>query len=137
METKRAEIKAWLARTGRSYQYLADELEVSLFSVNGWMSKNNIPKAKLTRIEQLMAEDAVQPAHKPALEDFKAFPIMLTKEDYKRCENAAQGSNQSLADWAADILAKAAEEYDLGKTPPAPAASAAPAYDAEAQSPYA
>lgn len=116
MQNKRAEIKAWLARTGRSYQNLADEMQVSLFTVNGWLSKNNIPKAKLERIEAMMKADTEpergKAAHsKVSAEDFKTFPVLLANEDYERCLHAADAAGLSVSDWAADICAAEAAEF--------------------------
>ena len=111
MQNKRAEIKAWLARTGRSYQNLADEMQVSLFTVNGWLSKNNIPKAKLERIEALMKADTEPERGKVSADELKAFPVLMAEADYERCLHAADAQRLSVSDWAADVLAAEAAAF--------------------------
>lgn len=111
MKNKRAEIKAWLARTGRSYQNLADEMQVSLFTVNGWLSKNNIPKAKLERIEALMKADTEPERGKVSADELKAFPVLMAEADYERCLHAADAQRLSVSDWAADVLAAEAAAF--------------------------
>lgn len=111
MQNKRAEIKAWLARTGRNYQNLADEMQVSLFTVNGWLSKNNIPKAKLERIEDLMKADTEPERGKVSADELKAFPVLMAEADYERCLHAADAQRLSVSDWAADVLAAEAAAF--------------------------
>lgn len=128
MQNKRAQIKAWLARTGRSYQNLADQMKVSLFTVNGWMSKNNIPQTQLERLDALMAADEASPAHvkvQARAEDFKTFPVLLTAEDYALCAAAAAAQGLSVSDWAADVCADSAAAF--AKTEQEAAAAQPPA----------
>lgn len=60
-----AQIKAWLASTGRTYESFAAELGVSKGTVSQWMMSKNpspIPEMALKLISRLMQEDGSLPS---------------------------------------------------------------------------
>lgn len=71
MDEKKAEIKKWLKDNGKSRQWLASELLVTLGTVNAWLAgQYKIPAMKLQKIEELMSPPPVR-VHLP--DEWEAF----------------------------------------------------------------
>lgn len=90
------EIKAWLKRENKSREWLASQLLVSKWAVNGWLSSGNpIPEKKLMLIEKLMlGEDELK--------------VDLPPEFEKQLKELAEKAHQTIDELVLHILEQTA-----------------------------
>lgn len=108
----RDEIKAWLKKTGRTRTWLADELMVTINTVNGWMSNRDIPAAKLDRIRELMgviatpqvSESAARAARDAGL--IRAVSVAFVADEYELVMEAARDSGKTVEEYILESALK-------------------------------
>lgn len=105
MEMKKEEIKRWLKSSGLSRRELAEKCFVSLSTVNQWLSTSSIPQAKMLLIENLMREDEQKViAEMSKKDDWKAYSVMVSQEEYNMIAAAAALDGMSVEEWSAQQL---------------------------------
>lgn len=138
------EIKAWLKANRIRRDEFAERLGVAKGTVDIWLSGGReINEVKMKAIELLMEGGALAtpaPAHtKVSAEDFKAFPVLLTDEDYELCLRAADARGLTVSDWAADVCAEEAAAFlkkeEAARKAAAEAPTAAPPATPDPQAP--
>lgn len=71
-------LREWLNASGKSRQWLADKLRVTVGSVNNWLSKNGgIPKGKAAAVEMLISSNS-------APEKTAQVVLSFTDEEWER-----------------------------------------------------
>lgn len=108
----RDEIKAWLKKTGRTRTWLADELMVTINTVNGWMSNRDIPAAKLDRIRELMgvvatpqvSESAARAARDAGL--IRSVSVTFIADEYELILEAARDSGKTVEEYILESALK-------------------------------
>lgn len=98
------EIKAWLKKTGMSRQEFGKKVGVSKSSVDNWLAGvSPIPAGRLALIQELIEQPSSSPAPAPAplsIETVKVLNVILTRDEFKLCAEAALACHMDLAAWA-------------------------------------
>lgn len=106
MNQTKADIKKWMKSKGVSREELAQKCFVTYLTVKGWFSKNGkIPPAKALIIESLMREDEQKViAEMSKKDDWKAYSVMVSQEEYNMIAAAAALDGMSVEEWSAQQL---------------------------------
>lgn len=85
MDLSVSDIKNWLKSIKKDRKWLADQLFVSIHTVNNWLAPNSpipIPKAKLAYIQNLMTPHQTIKTKKVNYDDIITFSVRLTPEEW-------------------------------------------------------
>lgn len=111
------DIKQWLKVRKKTHAWLAQQLGVTVHSVNGWLSSGKkITPARLAHIAEVlhlydMAEQAadIQVNETPLeREHMDSLTLYIDGETFDQWNKAALASGQILRDWATKTLTEAA-----------------------------
>lgn len=86
MDPSVQEIKNWLKRIKKNRKWLAEQLFVSVHTVNNWLSPNSsipIPKSKRAFIQSLIEKSQSIENKKVNYDDVLTFAVRLTPEEWK------------------------------------------------------
>lgn len=98
------EIKSWLADSGRSREWLAEECGVSLATVNGWLSAGRpIPGPALRIIERLRNG---APELNPR----------LSVSEFLAAQQEAKAKGLTLDEWLAELIRKEVSQPPRSKS---------------------
>ncbi len=112
MKDTKERIKDWLKAFGHTREWLAGECDVSVKTVNNWLSSpQDIPAAKLRLIERLTQEDeAAEAARRQKLiPTAQVFSLEVDLPTFRSYSAAALAHGQTLEQWAINELNTAAE----------------------------
>jgi hypothetical protein len=118
MNPTKDQIKIWLKHPGRSRKWLSNECDVSINTVNNWLSTAiEIPPKQLIRIAQLMAAPEEKPPASVPVES--VLVIKTTPAENEAWSKAALAKGKILSDWAIDAIRSAyqAEQSTLAIHP--------------------
>ena len=121
-------IKAWLKRTGRSRDWLGQQLGVSKKTVDNWLSVQEIPDGKLRLIERLMADDVAEDARQKQLSEptNQVFSVEVDLMRFRRYNAAATAEGLLLEEWTIKTLDSTVERISATVGIRASITSAAP-----------
>lgn len=111
------EIKRWLKDRKKTHAWLAEQLYVTVHSVNGWLSSGKkITRAREAQIAAVFHHyDATDDAHDLyAAEDEEepddSVTLYVDRATFDLWDSAAHASGEILRDWATRTLTEAAME---------------------------
>lgn len=107
IEEQRTLIRTWLIQSGMTRQQLAQQLDVSLASINNWLSCTNIPEKRWNAIMKLF-EQKEEPVRD------RIVGTSLTKEEMERLEEAAKKIGLSVNDFFRECILRQVKQ-DLGE----------------------
>jgi hypothetical protein len=111
---EKAQIKMWLKATGRTREWLGENVHVKKRTVNNWLSSaQQIPADKLTLIQRLMAdEDELRDQERrKAFSANQVFSLEVDLPTYRAYSEAAKKARQTLEEWSITELNEAARGF--------------------------
>jgi hypothetical protein len=121
-------IKRWLKRTGRTREWLGEQMGVKKRGVDNWLSSaKQIPEGKLRLIERLIADDTEAEAQerRKAFPANQVFSLEVDLPTYRAYSEAAKEARQTLEEWSITELNEAARGF-FGGTEAQEQSSASP-----------
>lgn len=107
MKVTQDSVKQWLKDHGRSRQWLADECESALQTINNWLGTDRgIPAKAVLIIERLMEADEAKAADEAGIP--QNLVLEFSKESFSQICDVALSEGKKPRDWAEEELLKLA-----------------------------
>lgn len=96
--TSKTEIKEWLKKIGRNRQWLADQLGVSKYAINNYLSTSiDIPSRAAGMISKLMQKED---------QDSASIPVFIPEEFVAYVQQESARMHQSIDEFCAHLIAR-------------------------------